>query len=420
MVISNMSYDFADIESKWQKKWEKGKVFEANPDKRKKFFVNFPYPYINLSPHIGHFYTVMRVEAFARYKRLRGYNVLFPQAWHATGSPIVGAANRVKEKEPKQIDALKKEGFSEKEIRKFSKPEHWIKIFGKRWEQGFKSMGLSIDWRRNFITTSLNLYYDKFVQWQFTKLKERNYIGKGKHPVVWCPKDNMPVGDHDRVEGEGEKASIKPTDLTGADLESADVSFEGTTGKPSVGIVFNSDGARKFEEITARNVGKMLPIILDGQPVSSPVVQEKITGGQAQITGDFTLDEAKNLAIQLNAGALPVPVNLIEQRTIGATLGADSVSKSVKAGLVGLFMVLLFMVLSYGKLGLVANVALVIFGSLTLALYKLIPIVLTLPGIAGFLLSVGMAVDSNILIFESNELLNEFIFSTKSFSSFTL
>src|SRR3989344_8003578 len=176
MVISNMSYDFADIESKWQKKWEKGKVFEANPDKRKKFFVNFPYPYINLSPHIGHFYTVMRVEAFARYKRLRGYNVLFPQAWHATGSPIVGAANRVKEKEPKQIDALKKEGFSEKEIRKFSKPEHWIKIFGKRWEQGFKSMGLSIDWRRNFITTSLNLYYDKFVQWQFTKLKERNYI----------------------------------------------------------------------------------------------------------------------------------------------------------------------------------------------------------------------------------------------------
>jgi len=204
MVISNMSYDFADIESKWQKKWEKGKVFEANPDKRKKFFVNFPYPYINLSPHIGHFYTVMRVEAFARYKRLRGYNVLFPQAWHATGSPIVGAANRVKEKEPKQIDALKKEGFSEKEIRKFSKPEHWIKIFGKRWEQGFKSMGLSIDWRRNFITTSLNLYYDKFVQWQFTKLKERNYIGKGKHPVVWDPKTNMPVGDHDRIEGEGE------------------------------------------------------------------------------------------------------------------------------------------------------------------------------------------------------------------------
>ena len=112
------------------------------------------------------------------------------------------------------------------------------------------------------------------------------------------------------------------------------------------------------------------------------------------------MEEAKNLAIQLNAGALPAPVRLVEERTVGATLGADSVAKSVKAGLVGLSMVLLFMILSYGRLGMVAAVGLVIFGVLTLALYKLIPVVLTLPGIAGFLLSVGMAVDSNILIFE--------------------
>ncbi|HJX45717.1 MAG TPA: protein translocase subunit SecD [Patescibacteria group bacterium] len=202
------------------------------------------------------------------------------------------------------------------------------------------------------------------------------------------------------VEGEGDKQTLKTTNLTGADLKSAMVVFDQTTGKPAVSLEFTSEGANKFEDLTGKNVGEPLPILLDGQLVSSPVVQEKISGGNAQITGTFTLDEAKNLAIQLNAGALPVPVKLVEQRTVGATLGAESIKASVKAGIVGLIMVLLFMVLSYGKLGLVADVALIIFGVLTLALYKLIPVVLTLPGIAGFLLSVGMAVDSNILIFE--------------------
>ncbi|MGD9276474.1 MAG: leucine--tRNA ligase [Candidatus Pacearchaeota archaeon] len=198
-------YDFKKIEKKWQKKWEGEKIFEAEVDKKKKkFFVSFPYPYVNLSPHIGHTYTSTRVEAFARYKRLRGFNVLFSQGWHATGSPIVAAANRVKEGEEKQIGLLKKEGFSDKEIKKFEKPEHWIEVFGKRWKDGFKELGFSIDWRRNFITTSLNPYYDKFIQWQFLKLKQGGYVEKGSHPVVWDPKTNMPVGDHDRVKGEGE------------------------------------------------------------------------------------------------------------------------------------------------------------------------------------------------------------------------
>ncbi|PIO08604.1 leucine--tRNA ligase [Candidatus Pacearchaeota archaeon CG10_big_fil_rev_8_21_14_0_10_34_12] len=200
-----MSYNFKSIEKKWQKKWEEKKVFEPEINiKKKKFFVSFPYPYINLSPHIGHFYTIMRVEAFARYKRLQGFNVLFPQGWHATGSPIISAANRVKEWEPKQVELLKNEGFSEKEIKKFEKPEHWIKVFGKKWREHLIAMGMSIDWRRNFITTSLNPPYDKFIRWQFLKLKEKNLVGKGNHPVVWDPKTGMPVGDHDRVKGEGE------------------------------------------------------------------------------------------------------------------------------------------------------------------------------------------------------------------------
>jgi preprotein translocase subunit SecD len=200
--------------------------------------------------------------------------------------------------------------------------------------------------------------------------------------------------------GSEEEPGINPTDLTGADLKSADVSFDQTTGKPVVVIEFTKEGGEKFADLTRRNIGKPLPILLDEGVVSSPIVQEEITQGSAQISGDFTLDAAKNLAIQLNAGALPVPVSLVEQRTVGATLGAEAVEKSFQAGLVGLGFVLLFMVLAYGKLGLVADVALIIFGIFTLALYKLIPVVLTLPGIAGFLLSVGMAVDSNILIFE--------------------
>jgi preprotein translocase subunit SecD len=199
---------------------------------------------------------------------------------------------------------------------------------------------------------------------------------------------------------EQEKQAFIPTDLTGADLKSASVVFDQKTGKPSVQIEFTKDGDKKFADLTEKNVGKPLPIVLDNELVSAPVVQQKITGGSAVITGNFSLDEAKSLSIQLNAGALPIPIKLVNELTVGATLGADSVQKSIRAGFVGLFIVLLFMILNYGKLGIVADIALVVFGVLSLALYKLIPVVLTLPGIAGFLLSVGMAVDSNILIFE--------------------
>ncbi len=195
-------------------------------------------------------------------------------------------------------------------------------------------------------------------------------------------------------------AALVPTDLTGADLKEAKVIFDEQTGKPLVSLEFTKEGGEKFAKITERNIDKPLPIFLDANQISAPIVREKIEGGKAVISGEFSINEAKNLSIQLNAGALPVPVTLVGQEIIGATLGTDSVKKSIFAGIVGLFMVLIFMVLSYGKLGLVADCALIIFGLLTLAVYKLIPVVLTLPGIAGFLLSVGMAVDSNILIFE--------------------
>lgn len=201
-------------------------------------------------------------------------------------------------------------------------------------------------------------------------------------------------------DGATPSAVLEPTELTGADLKSAEVIFDSNTGSPSISLQFTDEGASKFEKITGRNIGKELPIILDSQIISAPTVNEKISGGNAQITGNFTIDEAKNLAIQLNAGALPVPIDLIQEQTVGATLGAESVRMSVLAGAVGLLMVGLFMILSYGKFGLIADVGLFVFSVISLALYKLIPITLTLPGIAGFMLSIGMAVDSNILIFE--------------------
>lgn len=190
--------------NKWIKRWKEAKVFEANPDKRKKFFVNAPYPYVNGYLHLGHFYTYMRTEAFARYKRLRGYNVLYPQAWHATGTPITNAAERIKNKEEKQWSIMRQMGFSDKEIEKFADPEHWIRYFPKEAQKDLEIMGFSIDFRRQFITTHLNPRYDKFIRWQFNKLKEKGYVIKGKFPVVWDPKNNTPVGDHDRIEGEGE------------------------------------------------------------------------------------------------------------------------------------------------------------------------------------------------------------------------
>ncbi|HLD25261.1 MAG TPA: protein translocase subunit SecD, partial [Patescibacteria group bacterium] len=194
--------------------------------------------------------------------------------------------------------------------------------------------------------------------------------------------------------------NTKSAGITGKDLSSARLSFSQNTGEPEVAIEFTSDGTKKFGDVTGRLVGKALAIFLDSVPLTAPVVQTAITDGKAVITGSFTRDTAKTLALQLNAGALPVPVRPVEERTVEATLGEESVAKSIRAGAIGLGLVALFMVLQYGRLGLIADAALVLYGLLTFAVFRLLNVTLTLPGIAGFLLSIGMAVDSNILIFE--------------------
>jgi len=190
------------------------------------------------------------------------------------------------------------------------------------------------------------------------------------------------------------------TGLSGKHLQRSQVQFQGTTNEPQVILEFNEEGDKLFEEITDRNVGKLVGIFLDGQPISVPRVNQKIIGGNAVITGQFDIQEAKLLAQRLNAGALPVPIDLLSQQTVGASLGQDSLQKSVKAGLIGFLVVALFMILYYRLPGILAAIALVMYTAFTLAVFKLLGVTLTLSGIAGFILSVGMAVDANILIFE--------------------
>lgn len=199
---------------------------------------------------------------------------------------------------------------------------------------------------------------------------------------------------------EAQIVAFAPTDLTGADLRLAQVTFQTQDRQPAVSIKFRDQGKDKFAQLTRQYLNLPLAITLDGDIVTSPVVQTEILTGEAIITGDFDLEGAQQLAIQLNAGALPVPIKVISQKNVPATLGQQAVNQSLTAGGIGLLMVIIFMSVYYGWLGIIASIGLVLYGLYTLTLYKLIPVTLTIPGIAGFLLSVGMAVDSNILIFE--------------------
>jgi len=191
-----------------------------------------------------------------------------------------------------------------------------------------------------------------------------------------------------------------PTQLNGQYLKKATLVFDQQSGKPQISIGFNKEGSRLFKEITAKNVQKPLAIFLDEQLLTAPTVQQPITDGNAVITGEFTVEEAKALINSLNAGALPAPIKLIEQKTIEATLGQENIRQSLFAGLFGLLCVVVFMMVVYKKEGLVALVSLLVYAVISLALYKVLGIVLTISGIAGFLLSIGMAVDANILIYE--------------------
>ncbi len=191
-----------------------------------------------------------------------------------------------------------------------------------------------------------------------------------------------------------------PTNLTGQYITGAQLTFDPTTNAPQVSITFNSQGATLFQQITAANVGKPLAIFLDGQLIEAPTVQQAISGGQAVISGGFTVATAQQLVQRFNAGALPAPITLVSQQTISPTLGSNSLKQLIVAGIIGTLLVMLFMIFYYRLLGIFAAMALIIYVALTLGVFKLIGVTLSLAGLAGFILTIGMAVDANVLIFE--------------------
>ncbi len=190
------------------------------------------------------------------------------------------------------------------------------------------------------------------------------------------------------------------TVMTGAGLKTASVTRDPTTSEYAISFTLKPDATDIFGEYTTTHQQQYLAIVLDKKVISAPIIQSPITDGQGQISGRFTQEEAQSLAVNLRSGALPIPIKVVESRTIGAILGEESVRKSVQAGIIGLIVVILFMGFNYRVLGIIADLALICYVLFTLALFKIIPVTLTLPGIAGFILGIGMAVDANVLIFE--------------------
>ena len=223
-------------------------------------------------------------------------------------------------------------------------------------------------------------------------------------------KGNLPPGReilYEEVENTetGAKKSIpyllqKRTSLTGDYISDARVQIDSQYNEPYVSLTFNSKGARIFERVTGENVGKRLAIVLDNKVYSAPVIRDRISGGRAQITGRFTMEEARDQAIVLRAGALPAPVKILEERTVGPSLGKDSIDKGFKSMVIGGIIVVLFMIIYYGFSGIIADLALLLNILFIMSGLAFFGATLTLPGIAGIILTIGMAVDANVLIFE--------------------
>ncbi len=222
----------------------------------------------------------------------------------------------------------------------------------------------------------------------------------GERPFVRYDLDRIPFKKATSADVVPQVDPWKNTGLSGKHIQHAQVQFDQNSNRPQVLLTFNEEGKHLFAELTKRSVGKLIAIYLDGEAISIPRVQTEIADGNAVISGDFDIKEAKLLAQRLNAGALPVPIKLLSQQTIGASLGQDSLAKSLHAGLIGFLIVIVFMTLYYRLPGLVASLALGMYTAFLLAVFKLWGVTMTLSGIAGVILSIGMAVDANILIFE--------------------
>ena len=306
--------DWPAIERKWQARWREARLFEASADpSRPKWYANVPYPYMSGRQHIGFGYSFLRAEIAARYRRMRGFNVLLPQAFHCTGLPILGAAKRVAAKDPTQLETLRTMGIPEEDIPKFADPLHWIRTFPRETMEDLQALGAAVDWRRSFVTTSHNPPYDAFVRWQFRRLKEGGYVRLGRHPVIWCPNDQAPIGDHDRLKGDGET----PVEFTLLKFPAGEFTLVAATLRPetvfgqtnlwvdpaATYVVADVDGERLVMSALAvtklsdqghavRQVSKVPGASLLGKTVRAPMIHRDIP----ILPGTF-LDQAKGTGI---------------------------------------------------------------------------------------------------------------------------
>ena len=236
-------------------------------------------------------------------------------------------------------------------------------------------------------------------QYGYHIIKKTDQRGDGDTLEVKCSHILFATQNEDYYEHLLQSQPYKQTGLTGKQLERADVVFDPNTGEPEVSLTFNSEGRDLFRDITTRNLGKRVPIYLDGEPITMPVIKSVIPDGKAVISGNFTVDSAKQLQQRLNEGALPVPISLVQQQTVGASLGQESLDRSLIAGIVGFILVAFFMIAIFRWPGIIAVIALGIYTLLLVSIFKLLGITLTLSGIAGLILSIGMVVDANVLVF---------------------
>ncbi|HYW02034.1 MAG TPA: leucine--tRNA ligase [Candidatus Acidoferrum sp.] len=225
-----MPTDWNKLDNKWQTEWANSKLFDADPDpNRQKCFVTFPFAYMSGPLHVGSAFTAARIDVYARYMRMRGFNVLFPWAWHWTGKTVAGAAERIKSGDEEVIRPIREvDEVSEDDLKKFVDPVFMAQYYTNANREAVKKLGMSIDWRREFHTSSLHPAFSKFVTWQYLRLQERGYVAKGTHAVVWCPKDESPTGDADRLQGEG----VRPEEFTLLKFKIGDLNLPCATFRP--------------------------------------------------------------------------------------------------------------------------------------------------------------------------------------------
>jgi leucyl-tRNA synthetase len=284
--------DWNRIDKKWQDEWAKSKTFNADPDSnRPKCFVTFPFAYMSGPLHVGSGYTAARIDVYARYMRMRSYNVLYPWAWHWTGKTVAGAAERIRMGDENFIRPIREiDRVPEEHLKKFIDPVYMAKYYTDVNRDAIKKLGMSLDWRREFHTSSLDPAFNKFVEWQYLRLKDRGYVVKGTHPVVWCPKDESPTGDADRLEGEG----VRPEDYTLVKFKLEDIILPCATFRPETiygvtNLWVNPNGEYVEAQVNGENwiISQQAAVKLSNQLKQVKIVR-KLTG--ANLVGKYCTD----------------------------------------------------------------------------------------------------------------------------------